>query len=466
MPLLRPRDGSAGDAQIPATSAAEVAEHTCAAEAVFHSGVWSGLDPRERAAALLRLADLMERDADHLAALECADAGKPLRECVENDVPGAIESVRWFAEAVDKLTGQSFPAGPGVLALTEREPYGVVAAILPWNYPLAMAAWKIAPALAVGNSLVLKPADTTPRSVLHVEKLALEAGIPTGVLRVLPGTGAEAGEALARDPRIGALSFTGSTRTGRRILTAAAETNLKRVSLEMGGKSPQIIFADALVYGEDLISQTIESAFLTAGQNCTAGSRILVHTDIAEEFTRRFVAAASALVLGDPEDLDTDIGPVIGGGAATRMLAAVEEARAAGARVLLGGTEVPVVEGGHYVAPTVLDRVPAEARILREELFGPIVTIQTFTDEAEAIALANDTPYGLAASVWSAQIDRAIRVSRAVRAGVVSVNSYSEGDLTSPFGGWGESGFGGVEKSLRAFEQWTREKAIWVSLHG
>ncbi|MFZ4841327.1 aldehyde dehydrogenase family protein [Mycetocola saprophilus] len=465
LPLLHPRDGSTGDTPIPAVSAAEVSEHARDAERVYASGVWSGLEPRERAAALLRLADLMQRDADVLARLECEDAGKPIRECVENDVPGAIESIRWFAEAVDKLTGQTTPAGPSVIALTEREPFGVVAAILPWNYPLAMAAWKIAPALAVGNALILKPADTTPRSVLHVEKLALEAGIPAGVLRVLPGTGSETGAALARDPRIGALSFTGSTRTGRAILSAAAETNLKRVSLEMGGKSPQVVFADALGYGEDLISQALECAFVTAGQNCTAGSRILVEASIAEEFTRRFVAAARALRVGDPEDPNTEIGPVINGDAARRMLTVVEEARAGGARVLLGGEEIPVIPGGHYVIPTILDRVSADARILSEELFGPIVTIQTFTTETEAIALANDTPYGLAASVWSSNIDRALRVARSIRAGVVSINSYSEGDLTSPFGGWGESGFGGVEKSLRAFEQWTREKAIWVQLH-
>jgi len=451
-------------ATVPATTADQVAEHARDAARVFHSGVWSGLAPRERAAALLRLADLMERDADLLARLDSEDAGKPITECVEGDVPGAIESIRYFAEAADKLYGAVAPAPGNVLAVTQREPFGVVAAILPWNYPLAMATWKIGPALAAGNSLILKPADATPRSALHVASLAVEAGIPEGVLRVLPGTGPEAGAALAADPVIGALSFTGSTRTGRAILRAAADSNLKRVSLEMGGKSPQIVMADALSLGERVIDGLVTAAFMTQGQNCTAGSRILVHHSIHDEVVERVAAAAAALTVGDPADPATQVGPIINAAAATRIMTAVNDAVARGAVVATGGHEVDVHPGGRFIAPTVLTHVAPDDPILTTELFGPVTVVQSFSTREEAIAMANAVDYGLAASVYTASLEDALVVARGVQAGVVSVGNYSEGDLSSPFGGWKQSGFGGVEKSLRAFEQWTREKAIWIEL--
>ena len=328
--IISPADGTVL-ATFPITSAEQVAEHTADAARVFSSGVWSGLAPRERAALLLRLADLMERDLEILARLDSEDAGKPITEALEGDIPGAIESIRYFAEAADKLYG-SVPSTPGdVLAFTQREPFGVVAAILPWNYPLAMAAWKIGPALASGNCLVLKPADATPRSALHVASLALEAGIPAGVLRVLPGTGPITGAALASDPNVGALSFTGSTATGRRILIAAAETNLKRVSLEMGGKSPHLVFADGLEFGDDLIDGLLTAAFVTSGQNCTAGTRILVHESIHDELVARLVAGAAKLKVGAPSDPETSVGPVINSVAADRILAAIDAAVAGGA---------------------------------------------------------------------------------------------------------------------------------------
>jgi len=453
-------------ATVPVTTADEVAEHARDAQQVFDSGAWSGLAPRERAAALHALADLMERDAELLARLDSEDAGKPITECVEGDIPGAIESIRYFAECADKLYGAVAPAPGNVLAFTQREPFGVVAAILPWNYPLAMAAWKIGPALAAGNCLILKPADATPRSALHVASLAEEAGIPAGVLRVLPGTGPITGAALASDPIIGALSFTGSTRTGRTILKAAADSNLKRVSLEMGGKSPQIVFADGLEFGETLIDGLVTAAFMTQGQNCTAGSRILVHESIHDEVVARFAAAASALVVGDPADPSTQIGPIINGEAADRIMAAVRAAIGGGATVAAGGEEVAVRNGGRYIAPTVLTDVPEGDAIITTELFGPVTIVQKFTTREEAIAMANAVDYGLAASVYTKNIDDALATARGVHAGVVSVGNYSEGDLSSPFGGWQQSGFGGVEKSLRAFEQWTREKAIWIELQG
>jgi 4-(gamma-glutamylamino)butanal dehydrogenase len=463
--ITNPADGSLL-ATVPLTTAVQVAEHAADAARVFASGVWSGLAPRERAAALLRLADLMERDSELLARLDSEDAGKPITECLEGDIPGAIESIRYFAEAADKLYGAVAPAPGNVLAFTQREPFGVVAAILPWNYPLAMAAWKIGPALASGNCLILKPADATPRSALHVAELAVEAGIPQGVLRVVPGNGPITGGALAADPIIGALSFTGSTGTGRAILKAAADSNLKRVSLEMGGKSPQIVFADGLEFGDTLIDGLVTAAFMTQGQNCTAGSRILVHESIHDEVVARVAAKASALVVGLPADPATEIGPIINATAADRILAAVRSAIDAGAVVAAGGHEVEVHEGGRWIAPTVLTDIPEGDPILTTELFGPVTIVQRFSTRDEAIAIANSVDYGLAASVYTKNIDDALATARGVQAGVVSVGNYSEGDLSSPFGGWNQSGFGGAEKSLRAFEQWTREKAIWIELQG
>lgn len=431
----------------------------------FDRGAWSNVAPAERGAALLRLADLVERDAPLLAAIDSAEAGKPIRECLEGDVGAALEALRWFAGAADKLYGATSVTVSSEVGMTFREPMGVVAAIMPWNYPMAQAAWKIGPALAAGNSLILKPSEWTPGSALHIAALAIEAGIPAGAISVLPGTGAVTGSALARHDGISAISFTGSVGTGREILKAAAGSNFKRVSLEMGGKSPQVLMQDALTFGDRLIDHMIDSAFMTMGENCTAGSRVLVHESIADEVTSRFVDRARSLVVGDASDQSTDIGPLITESAARRVRGLVERAKAEGAELLLGDEDVSQ-RGPNFVAPTVLRLERQDHEIQRTEVFGPVVTISTFSSENEAVALANDTDFGLAASLWTRDINRAMRMARAIEAGVISINSYSEGGMSAPFGGYKQSGFGGKERGMDAFEQWTQTKTVWLQLHG
>lgn len=455
---VNPSDGSAlPDSVICGTE--EVDRAVAIGQEAFERGSWSHLEPDVRGAALGRLAALIERDGELLAVMDSTEAGKPIRECTEGDIVAAVQALRWFAGAADKLHGSTSATAPDEFAFTLREPVGVVAAITPWNYPMAQAAWKIGPALAAGNSLILKPSEWTPSSALHIAALAREAGIPAEVLSVLPGSGTVTGAAIAAHDRIGALSFTGSVRTGRSILRASADSNLKRVALETGGKSPQVLMQDALQYDSDLFDQMIEAAFLTMGENCTAGSRILVHESILDEVTDRFVERARQLVVGPALHAATDIGPLITRDAAARVKGLVDRALADGGQLAYGGEQVQPADS-NYVNPTVIRGVAPDSEIQQTEVFGPVVTITPFRSEAEAIQLANNTEYGLAASLWTANLDRAVRMARRLQAGVVSVNSYSEGGMPTPFGGYKTSGFGAKERGMEAFDQWTNVKTV------
>ncbi|MDN6298680.1 MAG: aldehyde dehydrogenase [Micrococcaceae bacterium] len=451
-------------ARVAACGPADVDAAVASARTAFDSGVWSDADPIERQQVLLRLAAVLEAATAELAGLESVDAGRPLADCHEFDLPDTIGTIRWYAEAIDKVFGKVAPTGPGALGLIVREPIGVVGAVLPWNFPAAMLAWKMAPALAAGNSLVVKPPELASLSTLRIAELATEAGVPDGVFNVVPGLGPVAGKALGLHMDVDMISFTGSTRTGREFLRYAAESNLKNITLECGGKSPQIVLADNADRLPQVAADLAEAAFWASGQNCSAGSRILVHESLRADFVAELVRQAGQRIVGDPAEPETILGPLIEADALARALRFIEDARTAGARIAAGGRALFEDSGGWYLGPTVIDEVTAGMAIAREEVFGPVVAVIGFQDEAEALALANDTTYGLAATIWSHDIDRAIRLARGVRAGTVAVNGYSEGNITTPFGGYRASGFGGRDNGLEALEQYTQLKTIWVTV--
>jgi 4-(gamma-glutamylamino)butanal dehydrogenase len=451
-------------AAVSACGPEDVDQAVASARAAFTGGRWSKLAPVQRKKILLRLADLVEANAGELARLDAMDAGKPITDCEQFDLPDAINTLRWYAESVDKVFGKISATGDDSLGLIVREPAGVVAAVLPWNFPLATLAWKLGPALAAGNSVVVKPAEQSPLSTLRVAELAAEAGIPDGVLNVVPGLGEVAGRAVGLHPDIDAVSFTGSTAVGRMFLRYSADSNLKRVTLELGGKSPQIVMADAAGDLGGIAAELTGAAFWNMGENCTAGSRILVHASIRDQLVAELAEKSASWTVGDPLDASTKIGPLIEPAALDRVLRYITEAQGTGARVVYGGRRVREESGGWFVEPTVLTDVTPQMPVARDEIFGPVVAVIAFDNEAEAIAIANDTSYGLAASVFTHDLDAAHRLTRAVRAGTVTVNCYGEGDITTPFGGYKGSGFGGKDKGLEAFEQYTEQKTIWFAL--
>lgn len=450
--------------RVSACSAADVDKAVAAARRAFDSGVWSRMAPKDRKRILLRFADLIEANAAEIALLDSVDAGKPLHDCETLDLPDVANNIRWYAEAIDKVFGKISPTSESNLGLIVREAAGVVGMVLPWNFPAGTLSWKISPALAAGNSIVVKPAELASLSTLRIAELALEAGVPPGVFNVTPGLGHVAGKALGLHPDVDVLTFTGSTEVGRWFLRYAADSNLKKVVLECGGKSPQIVLPDVAPRLDEIAENLAWAAFWNAGQNCTCGSRILVHASIHDAFVAALERAAAAWIVGEPTDRASRIGPLIEESALTRVLGAVEKARSDGARVVRGGGRALPEKGGWFVEPTILAGVTPEMAIAREELFGPVVAVLPFDTEEEAIRLANDSDYGLAATVFSDDVNAAIRVARRVQAGTVAVNGYGEGDVTTPFGGYKTSGFGGYDKGLEAFDQYTTLKTIWVTL--
>jgi gamma-glutamyl-gamma-aminobutyraldehyde dehydrogenase len=442
----------------------DVDRAVAAARRAFEDGRWSGLSPTERKKILIRFADLIDANNDELATTESLDAGKPIADVRALDIPDTASTIRWHAEAVDKLYDQVAPTGPGAVAMVVREPSGVVGCVIPWNYPAQMASWKLGPALATGNSVVIKPAAQTSLSLLRMAELASEAGLPPGVLNVVPGPGDTVGVAIARHPDIDVVAFTGSTEVGRWFLRHSAETNLKRVVLELGGKSPQVVMADAPPL-DAIAPRILDAIFWNMGENCSAGSRLIVHRSRHRELVERLVTAATEeWRVGDPLDDSTRIGPLITRGHMERVLGYIEAGRADGARVVAGGKRVLEETGGNFVAPTIFDEATNDMRIAQEEIFGPVLTVIPFDTEDEAVRIANDTPYGLAASLYTNDLRTAHRMARAIRAGTVGVNAYSEGDLSTPFGGYKQSGFGGHDKSVHAHDQYTELKTIWIEM--
>jgi gamma-glutamyl-gamma-aminobutyraldehyde dehydrogenase len=444
-------------------SPADVDSAVRAARMAADSGVWSRMDPAARKGILLDWADRIEADANDLGLIETLDAGKPIADTVGLDVPETATCIRWHAEAIDKLYGQVAPSPEGTVATITREPVGVVGAVIPWNYPAQMAAWKLGPALATGNTVVIKPASMTSLSLLRMAELGAAAGIPDGVLNVVTGPGDTVGEAIGRHPDIDCVAFTGSTDVGRRFLGYAADSNLKRVLLELGGKSPQIVFGDVTELA-DVAANVAVAIFWNMGENCSAGSRLIVHRSRKDALLDALQAELAAWPVGDPLDPATRIGALISRGHLERVLGYVAAGRAEGARVVTGGERILEDSGGYFVLPTVFDRVRNDMRIAREEIFGPVLSVIEFDTEAEAVAIANDTPYGLAASLYTDDLNIAHRVARELKAGVVGINAYSEGDMTTPFGGYKLSGFGGHDKSVHAHDQYTETKTTWIKL--
>ena len=433
-----------------------------AARASFARGDWAHRAPAQRKRVLIAFADLLLAHAEELALLETLDMGKPISDSLAIDVPAAANAIRWSAEAIDKVYDEVAPTPRDQLGLVTREPVGVVAAIVPWNFTLMMACWKLGPALATGNSVILKPSEKSPLTAIRIAALALEAGIPAGVFNVLPGYGHTVGQALALHPDVDTLVFTGSTRIAKQLLVYAGESNMKRVWLEAGGKSPNIVFADA----PDLRAAAEAAAAAIAfnqGEVCIAGSRLLVERSIKTRFLALVAEALQAWAPGHALNPDTRVGALVDEGHLRTVLEFIEAGRAEGARLVSGGERALGETGGSYVTPTIFEGVDNAMRIAREEIFGPVLAVIDFDGEAEAVRIANDTPYGLAAAVWTSDLSRAHRVARALRAGSVWVNQYDGGDMTAPFGGFKQSG-NGRDKSLHAFDKYTELKATWIKL--
>ncbi len=442
--------------------AADIDAAVRSARAAFEDGRWAGKSPAARKKILQRFADRISAAKEELALLETLDMGKPIQHALAVDVPATARTIAWYAEAVDKVYDEIAPTAANALALVTREPMGVIGVIVPWNYPMIMAAWKLGPALASGNSVVLKPSEKSPYTALRLAELAVEAGIPPGVFNVVPGYGQEAGEALALHMEVDAIGFTGSTRTGRRMLEYAGRSNLKRVYNELGGKSAFLVFPDYADLAR--AARTVAgSIYFNQGESCNAPSRVLVHASVADRFVEIVEAELPQYQPADPLDAATVMGALVDDTQLQTVLRYVETGRSEGARLVAGGRQARTETGGCYVEPTLFDGVLNGMTIAREEIFGPVLSVIRFETEAQAIQLANASSYGLQASVWSDNVNRAHRVARQLRAGTVHVNQYDEDDITVPFGGYKQSG-NGRDKSLHALDKYTELKTTWLRI--
>ena len=449
-------------ADVASCKAADIDLAVMAGRTAFNDRRWAGLSPRERKQTMIKFSDMIIANREELALLETLDMGKPITASLNVDVNSAANSLRWFGEAIDKVYDEIAPTADNTLAMITREPIGVVGAIVPWNYPMLMACWKIAPALASGNSVVLKPSEKSPLTALKIADIALQAGIPAGVLNVVPGYGVEAGSPLALHMDVDCIAFTGSTAVGKQIQIMSGQSNLKRAWCELGGKSPNIVFADC----KDLDRAAQASAgsiFYNQGESCNAPSRLLVERSIKDQLIEKILEELKNYQPSDPLDEATNMGAMVDCGQMENVLKYIESGKLQGARLLAGGARVMNETGGFYITPTVFDHVKNNMTIATEEIFGPVLSIITFDTMEEAICIANDTPYGLAAAVWTQDISKAHMVARRLRAGTVHVNSYDEDDITVPFGGYKQSG-NGRDKSLHALEKYTELKTTWIRL--
>jgi 4-(gamma-glutamylamino)butanal dehydrogenase len=458
---VSPRDGRVLN-QVAACDASDVDIAVASARAAFNDGRWRKQSYKDKKRVLFKLAELMERESENLAVLESLDVGKPIANTLAGDIPQAIRTLRYYAEALDKVYGEVAPETQDRFSFVVHEPLGVIGAIVPWNFPLHMAMWKVAPALAMGNSVVLKPAEQSPLTALRLGELALEAGLPAGVLNVVPGMGGSAGKALALHNDVDMIAFTGSGNVGRLLMKYSGESNLKRVSLELGGKSPHIVFADC----PDLETAATHAAwgiFYNQGEVCTAASRLLVHDSIADAFIDKLLHVAKDIAAGDPLEPSTNFGAMVSAEQMQTALRYIDTAKKEGGVLRLGGNRTRMESGGYYVEPTVFDDIDPQATLSREEVFGPVLAVTRFTETEDALRLANDTPFGLAAGLWTRDVSLAHRAAREIKAGLVWVNGWDSCDITLPFGGFKQSGFG-RDRSLHALHKYADLKSVSITL--
>ncbi len=468
----KPRSGKTMDTVNPATGeslgkmaacdSSDVDYTVTKAREAFDRGDWSRMHPSDRKRVIIQLSKLILRHRHELAVMESLESGKPIHECQLTDVPETVHCLQWHAEATDKLYDQVSPSGDDALGLIIREPVGVVACVLPWNFPLMMLAWKIGPALSAGNSVIVKPAEQTSMTALRVAELASEAGLPDGVLNILPGEGPDVGEPIGRHDGVQVVSFTGSTEVGRKFLEYSAQSNLKRIVLECGGKNPAVVLSDADNL-DHAAKHIVYAALWNMGQNCTANSRVIVHKDVKPKLLERILEQLRSWKTGDPLDPTNQLGAIVSKEQYDKILDFIEVGKKEGANVLVGGSAMKIGDG-MFIEPTLFDNVTSEMTIAREEIFGPVFAIIEVSSDARAVAMANDTCYGLQASLYTSSVKNAHRYARALQAGTVSVNCYAEGDIATPFGGYKLSGFGGRDNSLQAHEQYCETKTIWIDL--